>query len=116
MEPTASKVDCSIQFMHDDKPATATRRFSAVLHLFEHEYDDKCRFWYGVAEVDCVLSDVWKVWAAAPNDFAIFVECPDGRKGAARLAEGNLQSGYEGEYVRVAMVGITRLAVPRPLG
>lgn len=113
MDIRKSRVDCTFQFMVDDRPETQTEGFDGILDLFEHQYDEKTHFWYGVAEISCTYEEFDSVMRKGrPTEFGINIRLPDGRVGSGRHLTSYFRSDRQSEYTRVALIGWTALTVP----
>jgi hypothetical protein len=107
-----TKLDCKVTFIvlnQTDKSGPHHAR----IDLFEHRYDDKATFWYGVAEVACTLREFFAANRAGEGGgFRVKVELSDDRSGdccvlggAAVLTPQELHA----EFLRVHLVGVMPL-------
>lgn len=112
---TEHKHECELRFYTDGDVASLTEYFPGVLHLFEHQYDEDIRFWFGVVEIGCSVNAFHSARTRGehPSCFGIQVKLPNGRIGAGRYTTWRIEQGISGERVQAAIVGYTSLAVPR---
>jgi len=104
MDVNGSKVDCKFWFVVKGKPSDM---YLGQIHLFEHQYDPKTQFWYGVADVSCSFDDIGEIFGnGGEDDFGLSITLEDGRKGMAKaIGSGQMQ----GSYFHVAVFGWTKL-------
>jgi hypothetical protein len=112
-----SKMEAKITFLtHRPNARPVAGPYHAVIHLFEHRYDDAVTFWYGVAEVACTLDDLNRDVIASgmkpaegleftPNSFWARIELADGRQGGAILLTENYRDGDQGQHSRFSFIG-----------
>lgn len=110
MKAHESKVECVFRFYVDGEQHARSAPVSGVLHLFEHDYDEATKFWYGVADIACMYEEFHSaIRDCDPTKICIGVTLPDGRMGGARhLASQTI--GVHAPHVRVTLFGFTLLA------
>jgi hypothetical protein len=96
--------------------------YNAAVHLFEHDYNDRIRFWYGVADVAVTVSEFHEAANRAglsaepgsmhqPANFNMRIDLPDGRTGLARHFTSDWEEGMDTEhYTEIAFVCVSNLA------
>jgi hypothetical protein len=77
-----SQVDATFQFGFYGEPMTRPVH-TGVFQLFEHRYNDKLVFWYGVADIACDRKDVSKMMNE--GRLVVSVRIVDGREGWANI-------------------------------
>ena len=113
MSASHPKVDCQVCFMRDGDPSSKSQTFGGLLHLFEHRYDEKIAFWYGVADVAIDAATYFRMFSGNPANLRVVFELEDGRKGSARwLGEASASEEPPATIYRFGVVGITPLSAP----
>jgi hypothetical protein len=99
------KIDCRV-----------AKKFDALAHLVEQEYDPHFRPWYGGLDVDCTFEAMYEMLGEN-----VFLQFADGRVGTARLLGRGaeevrvpLAGRAAGRHCTAYFVGVTRLDLPVP--
>ena len=50
MDLNEQKIECNVSFLRDDSDNSSLDVKDAVVHLFQHAYDNSTLFWYGVED------------------------------------------------------------------
>ena len=114
---TGIKITGEFYFLCIDPPKEISGPHAAIVHLFEHVYDEKTKFWYGVADVACTAEEIDRAARASgvpdppvgcwhnPTAFMLRVELEDGRKGLARMWAGTrFRAGLHDQHTQIPFV------------
>jgi hypothetical protein len=78
---------------------------SGQIHLFEHHYNDRFSFWWGVAEVVCDQAEILRLAAKSPGLFVVAVSLSDGRTAVARQVDMHADHTAPGSIMTIALFG-----------
>jgi hypothetical protein len=119
---THNKFEGQVRLLNEMHNALS-RDYSALIHLFEHEYDETTKFWYGIADVNCTLEDIERdseelrtpPSPSPASTIRIRIALDDGRVGwGVKLDAGVYQSGtgIDSQHTRWGFFGQSQLVIP----
>jgi hypothetical protein len=103
MEVKPTRLGATLKFGAYGQPLG--QPYHAQLDLFEHQYNDHFRFWWGVAEVACNQQDILTPVANSPGSFVVAVQLSDGRTGLARYVDMLADHTAPGSNITIALIG-----------
>ena len=85
--------------------------YSAVFHLFEHRYDARTVFWYGVLDVACSWKEFARwLYARPAENLRVAVSFAGGGGGECAHFNSSFTEGLdEQSHSMLAVVGLTAL-------
>ncbi len=102
-----SKCEATIIFWDDASKAQVGTTQQGVVHLIEHDYAEKMRFWYGVIDLSCEFDEFPSlIRVPDPLQLRMRLEFKDGRRGSGRMLTAK-QHGYTHT---VQFIGFTQLS------
>ncbi len=102
---TEQKVECQVSFLRDGAGDSSLEIKGALVHLFQHEYDSKTVFWYGVTELSISDNEFGAILQIPHHSRRIRFFLPDARHGTAIM----LNAEQRGLVYRLSFIGITQL-------
>jgi hypothetical protein len=110
--PTDSKICAKFQFVKSMTLEPVGERFDGQIHLFEHQYNERMQFWYGVAYVNRSWDETRAAMKEAGTGgfvgLAVRVELNDARSGIAHVCGASLDQ-FDTDYIWLPLSGFTSL-------
>ena len=107
-----AKLPCRVVVNYKGKPVS--NPIDCLMHRFIHPYDPKTTFWYGAVDMAISLKDFGAMFPdgiSASDAVALSVVFEDGMGGLLQCWNFYM----EGNYLRLASVGVTGMCKQPPL-
>jgi len=115
MTITESKFDCYVVFTTDADLAAGrvSPQYPAIMHLFDHRYDESSTFHYGILSIACENGNLGNWLGQAPSiSVCVQVRLKDGKMGLFRHLSSRYRSDPQEPYVRMSVFGWTPFSTP----